>query len=99
MLGVLGLLLVAVSLALDVLVELGCEGVVVVQGNADPGKLDPDPSLIVVQGRLDHAHPVILPDLVERELRPALDLLEVRLLVVVFHYEEALVVLGGIEVI
>ena len=47
-------------------------GIVVAEGNADPGELDPDPSLIVVEGGLDVSHSVVLSDFAEGVLDFAL---------------------------
>lgn len=44
--------------------KFGSIGVVAVEGDADPGKLDPDPAFVVIEGRLYMPHSVILFDLV-----------------------------------
>lgn len=49
--------------------KFGSIGVVAVEGDADPGKLDPDPAFVVIEGRLYMPHSVILFDLVYRKLR------------------------------
>ncbi len=59
-------------ITLNLFAEFRGGRVVVAEGNADPGELDPDPSLIVVEGGLDVSHSVVLSDLAEGVLHFAL---------------------------
>ena len=51
---------VIIIFSFDIFLQLGCSGVVVVEGNTNPRELYPYPSLVVIERGFDLSQPVVL---------------------------------------
>ena len=97
MLCIFGFLFVALGLHINIVAKFRGIRIVVMQRNARPRELNPNPPLIILQRRIDESHPVVLPNFIEGKLRSAGDL-DVSLIRLILYDEITGVILRLVEI-